>query len=112
MKIKQNLAIQTKDAQLFFEIKAGKYLLFDSAMFKITILYNQAKKQNVYGYVKLFEIFRKLEAQITYIDEKIKQAKKIIEQTGDIRKAHRILPLGEYNRFKKRLSRFKQKYRL
>lgn len=73
MKARHTLDLHSEDAGIFFHIHVGQRSLFLSAMRKIAIFYNLAKRQHVYGYAFLFKIRAELISFLDAMDKDIKR---------------------------------------
>jgi hypothetical protein len=79
MKARHTLDLHSEDAGIFFHIHVGKRSLFLSAMRKIAVFYNLAKKQHVYGYAFLFKIRAELISFLDAMDKDIKRFSRTIK---------------------------------
>ena len=58
MEMKKKISLKSQDAALLFKINFGfKRNLVDAAMHKVALLYNLAKRQNVYAYGELMKLY-------------------------------------------------------
>ena len=89
MEMKKKISLKSQDAALLFKINFGfKRNLVDAAMHKVALLYNLAKRQNVYAYGELMKLYIAIEKLLQYIQANIhrsrKQVKKKVGSIGNI----------------------------
>lgn len=81
MEMKKKISLKSHDAALLFKINFGyKRNLVDAAMYKVALLYNLAKKQNVYAYCELMKLYIAIEKLLQYIQTNINRSRKLVKK--------------------------------
>lgn len=81
MSMKQKVAIKTRDTRVLFKIQGGtKSTLLDTAMYKISTLYNLARQRNVFAFLLLMQIHEDITKVHDDIQANIKRSKKLIKR--------------------------------
>ena len=79
--MKKKISLKSQDAALLFKINFGhKRNFFDAAMYKVALLYNLAKKQNVYAYCELMKLSIAIEKLLQHIQTNINRSRRLIKK--------------------------------